>query len=173
VGERLVLVGMMGAGKSTAGRLAAHRLGWRFVDVDEEVCDRAGCSVAELFAQRGEAAFRGLESECLAAAMGGQGDAVVSVGGGAVLDPANRRLLGGGATVVWLRASPATLAARVAGGGGRPLLAVAGQTPESVLVELARERAGLYAEVADVVIDVDGLDPELVADRLCSAVVAP
>lgn len=165
--ERLALVGMMGAGKSTVGALAAGRLGWRFVDVDDEVCRHTGSTVAELFASRGEDGFRALESACLAEVLGGEGDIVVAVGGGAVADPGNRRLLKDAATVAWLRATVATLAARVGDGGGRPLLA--GHAPEDRLSALSVERRRLYEEVADVVIDVDDLSPAQVVDRLCAA----
>jgi shikimate kinase len=168
VAERLALVGMMGAGKSTVGALTAGRLGWRFVDVDEEVCASSGSSVAELFASRGEPEFRKLEAACLAEALAGGGDTVVAVGGGAVLDPGNRRLLHDKATVAWLRAAPPTLAARVDDDGTRPLLRKGGGS-EAVLSTLDAERRPLYEEVADLVVDVDGLSPAQVVDRLCAA----
>jgi shikimate kinase len=161
VAERLVLVGMMGAGKSTVGALAAAALGWRFVDVDAEVEQRAGMTVSELFARCGEPEFRRVESELLAECLGETGPAVVAVGGGAVLDPANRARIADAGTVVWLRGRPDTLAARVGDGELRPLLEGAGlEGPARRLEELLGRRRGLYAEVADSVVDVDDRPPE-------------
>jgi len=153
----------MGAGKSTVGALAAAALGWRFVDVDAEVEQRCGVPVAELFARQGEAAFRRLESELLAESLAEEGPAVVAVGGGAVLDPANRARMAAAGTVVWLRGRPATLAARVGDGDERPLLRGAG--PDGLarrLEELIEERAPLYEALADAVLDVDDRPSESV-----------
>jgi shikimate kinase len=169
VAECLVLVGMMGSGKSVVGALVARRLGWPFVDVDEAVERRSGRSVAELFAERGETGFRQIESLCLRASLGGDVPAVVAAGGGAVLDPANRELMAAD-TVVWLRARPETLAARVGDGSGRPLLAQRPEAPSARLAALAAERAPIYAEVADVVVDVDDLDPGELAERVCALI---
>jgi len=169
VAERLLLVGMMGAGKSTVGRAVASRLGWPHRDTDAEIVRRAGATVPELFAARGEPAFRRLESEVLAAVLTEPGPCVVSVGGGAVLDPGNRAALGRAGTVVWLRARPATLAGRVGSGRGRPLLG----GPDGAAGALARieaERRAVYAEVATAVVDVDELDTAAVADRVLAVV---
>jgi shikimate kinase len=167
---------MMGAGKSTVGGLVARRLGWPFVDLDDEMCRRSGMSVAEIFAARGEKGFRSLESQCLLELLR-QDDAVavVSVGGGAVLDPDNRKRLTQAGTVAWLRARPETLAARVGEGVGRPLLAGTEEegTTELVLEELSEARAPLYAAVADVVLDTDDLSPGELAERLLAALRAP
>ena len=171
--DRLVLVGMMGSGKSTVGRLVARRLGWRFVDLDEEVAAAGGRSIVALFAEEGEAAFRKREATCLAASLADDagGPAVIAAGGGVVSEPANRSLLGQAATVVWLRAAPATLEARVGDGGGRPLLAGAGgaEGRRRALRDLTARRAPLYEEVADVTVDVDGLSAEEVAARVAQA----
>ena len=93
--DRLVLIGMMGAGKTTVGRMVAARLGWGYLDSDEQVMAATGCTVAELFAERGEAAFRAEEARVLAEALGGSEPVVVSAAGGVVLAPANRALLPG------------------------------------------------------------------------------
>jgi shikimate kinase len=164
--RRLLLVGMMGAGKTTVGRLVADRLSWHYADSDHEVESTAGQTVAELFARGGEREFRPLESAALAAAVAGDEPVVVAVAGGAVLDAANRALLRGAGTVVWLRAEPSTLAARVVSGSHRPLL---GNDPAGALERLDAERRPLYEEVADAVVDVDDLDPEAVADRVVGA----
>lgn len=160
---RVLLVGMMGAGKTTVGRLLAERWGCAYVDSDREVEETTGHGVAELFESGGEAAFRSLETDALRQAVAGDEPAVVSVAGGAVLDPGNRELLRASGTVVWLRADPATLAARVGNGAGRPLLA---GDPAGALRRLDAVRRPLYAEVADVVVDVDDLGPREVADRV-------
>lgn len=169
-----MLVGMMGSGKTTVGREVARRLGWRFVDLDEEIAGSSGRSIPELFADEGEAAFRRLEATCLARSLGDEegAPAVVAAGGGVVGEAANRSLLREAATVVWLRAEPATLAGRVGDGEGRPLLAGAGgeEGRRQVLAGVAAARAPAYAEVADVVVDVDGLSADEVADRVLEVV---
>jgi shikimate kinase len=161
----LLLVGMMGAGKTTVGRLVADHLGRPYRDSDTMVEEATGHSVPELFATEGEAAFRAAESAALRAAVAPP-PAVISVAGGAVLDPANRALLAASGTVVWLRAAPETLAARVGDGDGRPLLA---PDPARALVALDAARRPLYAEVADAVVDVDDLAPTQVADAVLLA----
>jgi shikimate kinase len=158
---------MMGAGKTTVGRLLAAELGWPYADSDEAVEAATGRSVAELFEEGGEPSFRAAESAALSQALAGDGPGVVSVAGGAVLDPANRALLRRSGTVVWLRARPQTLAARLGEGAGRPLLAAG---PAAALARLDEVRRPLYAEVADAVVDVDGLDPEEVAAAVRAAV---
>jgi shikimate kinase len=151
-GGHVVLVGMMGSGKSTVGRTLAARLGRPFFDSDAMVEARAGRTVATIFAQQGEAAFRGEETAVLAVALASTEPAVIAAAGGTVLDPDNRRLLAGAGLVVWLRAEPAVLAGRVHPGDHRPLLA---DDPEGSLRRLSAERQPLYAQVADLVVDVD------------------
>lgn len=164
--SRLLLVGMMGAGKSTVARILAERLGWPWSDSDDEVAARTGRTVPEIFAAEGEVAFRELEADVLRIALARPGPAVVAVAGGAVLDPATRELLRGAGTVVWLRARPDTLAHRVGDGEGRPLL---NGDAAAALARLDAERQPVYAGVAQVVVEVDGLDPEDVADRVLEA----
>jgi shikimate kinase len=163
---RILLVGMMGAGKTTTGRLLAERLGWGYRDSDADVESTTGLTVPELFARDGEAAFRGVEAGVLTAACADPTPSVVSVAGGAVLSAENRRLIAASGIVVWLRARPETLAARVGDGLGRPLL---GEDPAEAMLRLHAVRAPLYAEVADVVLDVDELDPVSVAQRVIDA----
>jgi shikimate kinase len=163
---RILLVGMMGAGKTTTGNLLAERLGWAYRDSDADVEAATGLTVPELFARDGEAAFRRAEAAVLAEACADPSPSVVSVAGGAVLSEQNRRLVTSNGIVVWLRARPETLAARVGEGTGRPLL---GDDPAEAVVRLNAVRAPLYAEVADVVLDVDELDPVTVADRIIDA----
>jgi shikimate kinase len=156
---------MMGAGKSTVGRLVATRLGCCAVDTDDLVERDAGMTVAEMFVALGEDAFRTAEAGAIKELGHRAGPLVVSVGGGAVLKDENRDAMRALGSVVWLRAQPGTLAARVGRGHGRPLLsgtADHGGTA-AALARMAAERHTLYEEVADVVIDVDGLSPTHVA----------
>ena len=102
--DRIILVGMMGAGKTTVGRMLAGRLGWAHLDSDAQVEAATGRTVPELFADHGEAAFRAEESRVLAEALSGPDPVVVSAAGGVVLSAANRELLVRSGVVVWLRA---------------------------------------------------------------------
>jgi shikimate kinase len=164
---------MMGAGKSTVARLLAAELGCRTVDTDDLIEKRKSRTVAEIFADEGEAAFRAAETHAIAELGDIVGPIVVSVGGGAVLSGANRGALRSLGTVVWLRARPATLARRVGRGEGRPLLAAGGSRPHERLAQLARERQAQYQEVAHLVVDVDDLSSRDVARAVKAALAAP
>jgi shikimate kinase len=164
--ERILLIGMMGAGKSTVGGMLSARLGWPYVDSDARVQERTGRTVPEIMAERGEAAFRAEEAQCLAEATTSDGPLIVSVAGGAVLDADNRRRIRQAGLVVWLRADMTTLARRVGAGEGRPLL---GDDPAGSLVLLYQQRRRLYEELADVTIDVDELMPGEIVDRILAA----
>jgi shikimate kinase len=161
--DRVILVGMMGAGKTTVGRLLGDRLGWAHFDSDAQVVDRTGFTIPELFAAHGEEAFRKEESDVLAEALSSEEPVVVSAAGGVVLSASNRELLTRSGTVVWLRADPVLLARRVGSGAGRPLL---DNEPGARLSELYEVRRPLYEDVAEVVIDVDALTPSQVVDQL-------
>lgn len=165
--KRIFLVGMMGSGKTTIGRLVAARLRWAHLDSDTQVEKATGHTVSELFALYGEEGFRAHESEALALAASSQAPVVVSVAGGAVLSPSNRLLLSNSGKVIWLRAEVKTLVVRVRDGSGRPLL---GGDPASALARLDEVRRPFYEEVADVTVDVDGLDREEVVNRVMTAI---
>jgi shikimate kinase len=161
----LVLVGLMGAGKTTVGERCAARLERPFVDTDDVVEAVARRSVQALFAEAGESAFRELERDAVRDATASPVAAVIACGGGAVLDAENRRRLRAAGTVVWLRASPAVLAERVdADDVDRPLLASRGAV--STLERLAVVRAAAYDAVADVAVDTDGRTVDEVADAV-------
>jgi shikimate kinase len=165
--ERILLVGMMGAGKTTTGRLAAGKLGWKYLDSDAEVQRETGLTVPEIFARDGETAFREAETDVLRRACESPQPVVVSVAGGELLRPENRVLVRASGRVVWLRARVETLARRVGDGAGRPLL---DGDPAAALRQLEAVRRPLYAEVADDIIDVDDLSPEEVAARIVRGV---
>ena len=162
----ILLVGMMGAGKTTTGHLVADRLGWGYCDSDADVEAMTGLSVPELFERDGEGAFRKAEATVLAESCASPSPLVISVAGGAVLDPGNRALIARSGTVVWLRARPETLGARVGDGAGRPLL---GDDPTAAMGRLLSARAPFYTELADLVIEVDDLTPPEVAERILAA----
>lgn len=163
--ERIFIVGFMGAGKSTVGRLLAQRLDYGFVDLDAAVESRAGKSVAQVFADDGEPAFRALEHEMLLE-MGERSRVVVACGGGVVVDHANRAALRSSGTVVYLRVSAQEAIARIGDVSTRPLLCAPGGG-ELAATALLQARTALYSSVADVVVDTVGLDP----DQVVSAVV--
>jgi len=160
--EHIVLVGMMGAGKSSVGKLLADRLELPFFDVDSWIEDEEGLSISKLFETRGEAAFRNLEANVLASFLANPVASVLSVGGGAVTEPRNRTAMNHHGRVVWLRANDATLATRLGDGADRPLLA--GRDTATELARLSTERTPMYTEVADVIVDVDDLRLEDVVD---------
>jgi shikimate kinase len=164
---RVLLIGMMGAGKSTTGHLLGGRLGWPFLDSDDEVTRLTGRTVPEIWKADGEAAFRAEESRVLAAATASDGPVVIGVAGGAVLDSGNRARIRNAGLVVWLRADIAVLAARVGDGAGRPLLE---EGPAAALQRLSAARAPIYAELADLTFDVDRLSPPQVVDQIVAAV---
>ncbi len=171
--RHIMLVGMMGAGKSTVGALLAERLGRTFVDVDDLVVAGAGRPVPEIFATDGEDAFRALERASLADACASPVPLVIATGGGAMADADNRRVASTCATVVWLQADPGSLAARVSGSTGdgaaaRPLLA--SSDPVSTLERLSLLRADAYAAVADAIVATDDRSVEQVVDAVAAAV---
>jgi shikimate kinase len=153
-GERhVVLVGLMGVGKSTVGRRLAKEIERPFADVDEQVELRAGLAIPAIFRHRGEDAFRRLETEVLAELVARPDPLVIAAGGGAVNRPENRALLDGRTYVVWLRGSPEFVAARV-DVTHRPLLAAAAD-PVAALAALQAEREPAYAAAADTELDVE------------------
>jgi 5-deoxy-5-amino-3-dehydroquinate synthase len=166
--RHVVLVGMMGAGKTTVGRRLAARLGRRLVDSDQLIEARTGRTVREIFETDGEAAFRVLETAALLEALAEQEPLVIAAAGGVLLRPENRDALQrSGARVVWLRADPAVLAERATRGDHRPLL---DGDPDGAMRRLLQEREPLYRAAADLVIDTDTLDPVTVTDRVAEVV---
>jgi shikimate kinase len=150
--SRVVLVGLPGAGKSTVAHVLAERLGWRAVDLDDEIVRRTGRTVADLFERDGESAFRAMESR-LTAELSSQSQLVLAPGGGWAARPGSLEALPPGTATVWLRVSPEEAIRRLRGSPvRRPLLGDA--DPLAALRRLAQHRNERYA-LANVTIDVD------------------
>lgn len=156
----LWLVGMMGSGKTTVGRLVAARAGRDFRDVDLMVQQRRGASISELWEREGEDAFRAVEAAVIEE-LAGEGAAVISTGGGAVLREPNRNAMRRSGTVVWLQAPPDVLAGRVTRGAGRPLLDA--ESGEARLTELLADRHTAYEAAAHHTVGTSGRTPRQVA----------
>jgi shikimate kinase len=170
--RHLVLIGMMGAGKTTVGRRCATRLERAFIDTDDLIEATTGMRVAEIFETQGESVFRDLERVAVADACASPEPLVIACGGGAVLDADSRRRLRETGVVVWLRAAPEVLSGRVSreGSAVRPLLAGAGSTPAAATLErLAGLRADTYEAAAHAVVDTDGRTQDQVADAVVEA----
>jgi shikimate kinase len=158
------LVGAMGAGKSSVGPALARRLGRRFVDTDAEIEREQGQAVAAIFARAGEPAFRALEREMVTRWLGEP--AVVALGGGAIVEAGVRSAVARAGTVVWLRARPETLLARLGEAASRPLLAGLSEAARLArLREILAEREAAYASAA-LVVDTDGCGVDEVVERV-------
>lgn len=159
----IVLVGLMGAGKSAIGRRLAQRLDLPFVDADQEIEHAAGCTIEEFFARHGEAAFRDGERRVMARLLG-RPTHVLATGGGAFVDAGTRALVRERAISVWLRAELEVLLDRVSRRTNRPLLKQG--DPRAVLERLIAQRYPIYAE-ADIVVD----SRDVPAERTVEAVI--
>lgn len=144
--KTIALVGLMGVGKSSLGRRLAAALDMTFSDADEQIERAAGCSIADIFAERGEAEFREGERRVIARMLD-EPPHVMATGGGAFLHPTTRQLILDRAVSVWLNADVDVLVRRVARKNDRPLLN--GRDPRAVLEQLARDREPFYAQ-ADI-----------------------
>lgn len=162
-GRPLVLVGMMGAGKTTVGRRLAARLGRHFVDSDEEVEKAAGMSIEDIFATHGEADFRAGEVRVIARLLK-ESDLVLGTGGGAFINPETRALVKQSAVSVWIKADFELLFSRVSRRSNRPLLKTA--NPRETLQHLIDARYPTYAEA-----DVTVVSKDVPQDQVASEVV--
>jgi shikimate kinase len=163
--ERIVLIGMMGAGKSTVGATLSRLTGWPYIDNDEVVEQMVGMPTRDLMEQRGVAAMRAAESAAAQAILKMDPPVIAGAAAGIVLDGATAAQLHDGAFVVYLRARVDTLARRVVG-TYRPWL---GDDPEATLQSLYDGREALYEKLADLIVDVDDLSPDDVAQRILDA----
>lgn len=160
---RVILVGMMGSGKSTIGRLLSEATGWPYVDNDELVRRSHSATPRELLAERGEAVMRAAESSALALGLEVPEPAIIGVAAGAILEPTNRERLRDGGIVVWLRAGADALASRAMEAEHRPWIDTGGG---SWIRDATAEREPLYAAVADIIIDTTAGSPEAAAAEL-------
>ena len=158
----VVLVGMMGSGKSTVGRALAGRTGWRYVDNDELVSTLAGRGASAIRATDGEAALHDLEARAFDASLALEPPVIIGAAASVVLDATAREKLRAGPYVVWLRARPDTLLAHIGSGTGRRTEA----TDPAWITARALERAPLYADVASLTVDVDERSPDEIADLI-------
>jgi shikimate kinase/3-dehydroquinate synthase len=161
-GRSVVLVGLMGAGKTSIGRRLALRLGMPFRDADAEIEQASGCTVSELFARFGEPAFREGERRVIKRLLAGP-PMVLATGGGAFMDPQTRAEIAAQATSIWLRCALHTLVRRTAGRSHRPLLA--GGDPETILAGLMAQRHPVYAQ-ADIVVHCGEDSPDMTTARV-------
>ncbi len=161
--QSLVLIGPMGGGKSSVARELAQRTGWRWVDTDRLAAQAAGLSVAEIFAQHGEAHFRDLEASAIQS-LGRLGPVIVATGGGVVLRPQNSALLRALGRVIWLTATEDILFERVSRTRKRPLLQT--DDPRATMRELLAAREPLYAACAHLKIDTSSLSHAEVAEAV-------
>jgi shikimate kinase len=163
----LILIGYRATGKTTLARRLAGRLGWSWIDADVEIERRAGKSIARIFAEGGEPAFRQLEAEVIADVCR-QDRLVLAAGGGAPLRPENRQAMRGCGQVVWLTASPATILARMSADATtadrRPSLT--GRDPLDEILELLARRDPIYRELAHLVVDTEGKTPEQLTEEI-------
>ena len=166
-GRHLVLVGLMGAGKTTVGQRCAELLDRAFLDTDELIEANTRMGVADIFAEHGEEQFRVLERDAVHDACASPTPLVIACGGGAVVDPENRKELRAHGVVVWLRASPEALGSRVgeAAGDARPLLA-GGASSTATLARLSAQRRPSYDAAAHVQVDTEGRTVDEVADAV-------
>ena len=161
----LVLVGLMGVGKTTVGRRLARRMNIPFVDADTEIEKAAGCSISDIFEFHGEATFREGERRVIKRILEGA-PKVISTGGGAFIDPETRSRIRSKALSIWLRADLETILKRVKRNNNRPLLA--GADPGTTLRRLMAERDPIYAE-ADLVVDSGDTAIDKVVDAILDA----
>lgn len=162
----IVLVGLMGAGKTTVGKRLAKRLGWRFVDADEEIEKAAGMSISDYFANYGEPAFREGERKVISRLLEESQPIVLATGGGAYMDAETRATIQEKAVGVWLKADLDLLVARTSRRNTRPLLKQG--NPREILAKLMDERYPIYAE-ADIAVETADIPHDQVVDRIIDA----
>lgn len=160
---RIYLVGFMGSGKSSVGRLLARKLGWKFVDLDREIEHHEKQTIAEIFQASGESRFRELEREHLSRLSLGR-QVVIALGGGAFIDDSNREVANASGLTIWLKVSFATVVSRVKMDGSRPKFA----SPEQAET-LYKSRESVYRQ-ARLHVEADDRSPALVVEELLGVI---
>lgn len=163
--KSIVLIGLMGAGKTTIGRNLAERMDMPFVDSDDQVVKAAGCSIQDIFEIYGEAAFRDVEARVIQRLLD-EGPAVIATGGGAFMNGETREHIARAAISVWLKADLEVLVQRTSGRGGRPLLQ--NTDPREKLQQLIEQRYPIYAQ-ADIVIETGVESAVTTVNTVCKA----
>lgn len=160
----IALIGFMGSGKTTVGRLLAVRLGMKFIDLDDVIKDKLGMEITEIFSNYGEKYFRDVESQVVKEVFTGIDNSVIACGGGVVLKDDNVRIINQNSVVVYLRISPYEAYSRLLSCRDRPLLNVSNRL--EVINQLMRVREPLYLRTAHIVVDVDGRTPEDIVEEI-------
>jgi len=160
----IALIGFMGSGKTTVGRLLAVRLGMKFIDLDDVIKDKLGMEITEIFSNYGEKYFRDVESQVVKEVFTGVDNSVIACGGGVVLKDDNVRIINQNSVVVYLRISPYEAYSRLLSCRDRPLLNVSNRL--EVINQLMRVREPLYLRTAHIVVDVDGRTPEDIVEEI-------
>ena len=164
--DNIVLTGFMGSGKTTVGKLLSERYGYTFIDTDQYIEEKCGCTITELFSKKGEAYFRQLETDTLKELNASLNHAVLSTGGGLPLREENAAELATLGTVIYLQITPEEVISRLSGDNTRPLLS--GDDPEQKVRDLLTYRTPLYERAADLTIPATGQSPEYIAEEIIS-----
>lgn len=162
--RHMILIGFMGAGKTTVGRCLSSRMSRELLDMDEMIESEAGMTISRIFETSGEEAFRRIESEVLKKLAEWKEPAVISTGGGAPLREENRKLLSAMGTVVYLQVLPETVLVRLSGDTARPLLQ--GDGREEKVRQLLVSRDPIYRQAAHMTVKTDGRSPEEIAGEI-------
>lgn len=165
--NHIILIGFMGCGKSTIGIRLSYRLKRTLEDTDRRIEREQGMSVSEIFALQGEESFRKMETQLLRKMETEPDSRIIATGGGLPLREENRTLLGRLGRVVYLRVRPETVYERLKNDTTRPLLQ--GEDPRGRIRALMEERAAAYETAADLIVDVDGMDPEEITQKIAAA----
>lgn len=162
--KNIILMGFMGAGKTTIGKKLSKALNWEFIDTDAYIEEEQGRKISDIFAEAGEMAFRDMETDLLKRLQNGENQFVLSIGGGMPVREENRALLRNLGTVVYLKTSKEEIIRRVSGDKNRPLLQ--GGDLEEKVTNLMNARECIYIETAHVEIVTDGKTPEQVVKEI-------